>query len=118
MGFCTNCGRPCPACSGEVGDFSLLALPKETRHLIKVVLEKMGMYNETDLSILVQKLLPYKSHPKVICNAMKEYLILKNAPRSIPYLVAIVKGKAVHMSNQSRLDALPPRAPGYEKDKE
>lgn len=116
MGFCTNCGRPCPVCSGEVSTHGLLALPPETRRLIEVVMKKMGMFNETDLSILVNKLLPYKDHPKVIVNAMREYLVMKKPPRSIPYLVAMVKNKAVHMGDQQKLDALPPRAAGYEGD--
>ena len=114
MGFCTKCGRPCSVCSGEADDFSLLALPKEVRHLIKVCLKKMQMHNETDQTILVEKLRPYADNPKVIANAMKEYIVMKNPPRSIPYLVAIVKGKAVHMK-QRKMDALPPRAKGYEE---
>lgn len=113
MGFCTVCGRPCSVCSGEADDFSLLALPKETRHLVVQVLKRMNMFNETDTTILVEKLRPYAGEPKIIGNAMKEYLVMKNAPRSIPYVVAIVKGKAVHRK-QRKMDALPPKAKGYE----
>ena len=115
MGFCSVCGRPCSVCSGEADEFSLLALPKETRHLIVQVLKRMNMHNETDTTILVEKLKPYKDSPKVIANAMKEYIVMKNAPRSIPYLVAIVKGKAVHQK-QRKMDALPPRAKGYDNE--
>lgn len=115
MGFCTNCGRPCDVCSGEADDFRLLTFPEECRHLITVVLKKMNMNNETDQSIMVKGLMPYKDNPKIINNAMKEYIQMVNPPKSIPYVVAMVRGKAVNRK-QRRLDALPPTAKGYEDE--
>jgi len=106
MSFCPNCGRPCVACSNEAESFNLLSLPKDIRHLITVVLKKMNLNNETDQSILIKGLVPYKGKPLFISNALKEYLVMKNPPRSIPYLVAIVKGKSI--SKPDRLNALPP----------
>lgn len=115
MGFCTNCGRPCSACSGEAGEFGLLSLPKLCRHLVTVVLKKMNRNNETDQGILVEGLKPYKDKPEIINNALKEYLVLRDPPRSIPYIIGMVKNKAIN-SNRRRLDAVPPLAKGYEDD--
>lgn len=113
MAFCNNCGRPCPVCSGEADVFSLLALPERARHLVTQVLKRMNMNNETDQSIMLKGLSPYFDSPKYIENAMKEYLVIKNPPRSIPYVIGIVKGKIVN-KKQRKLDALPPTAKGYE----
>jgi hypothetical protein len=116
MGYCPNCGRPCTACSREATDFSLLALPEESRKLVTVVLKKMLMNNESDQSILVQKLLPYKDKSKYINNGLREYIAMRNPPRSIAYVAAIVKGKVTKIND--RLDALPPLAEGYEDERD
>lgn len=113
MGYCSNCGRPCEVCSGEVSEISSMIFPADVRRLIKKALQRMNLYNETDLSILISRITPYQGNPKAVAAAMREYLNMKEPPKSIPYLVAIVKGKTI--AKQKRLDAIPPRAEGYEE---
>jgi len=108
MGYCTCCGSPCPSCSGEINDLSLLALPKEVRHVPPIVLQLMGVHNQSNQDLLVRKLRAYEKNSMAILRAYRIFrnrsLYKKN--KNLNYFVAIVKNMAI--TKDSKLAKLPP----------
>lgn len=115
MSFCPNCGAPCSVCTGEADEFGLLAFSDPiTRNMLTRVMKKMKLHNPTHQGQLVAGLAPYKERNNTIQATCRDFLGRHNAPNSIPYFVAMVKGKAVRRDKS--LAKLPPRAESRYED--
>jgi hypothetical protein len=115
MGYCTKCGRPCPVCHSKPDDFNLLSLDKDCRRLFSLCLDKIGLNNATDQSILLEKIRPYMDKPKSVETAFRNFMQIPEPPKNLSYIAAIVRNTV--LKKKEFLDALPPTkesTDGYE----
>lgn len=105
MGYCNECGAPCPHCTPRT-EFSLLVLDESLRGDIKSLLDDVGCNTEQRQSALVQFIQQYES--EVVRRSLR---IWKNGGYVLEgkderYFMGIVKKQAI--AKQPRLDDLPP----------
>lgn len=113
MGYCKDCGAPCPECVRRT-DFTLLRLEEPLRKKVKRLLDDVGCRTNSRTNEFISQLMQYT--PTEVDRAFRiwnkgGYAFEEKDER---YFLGILKHNAV--TTKPMLDSLPPVAPYPEED--